>query len=278
MHFSLILATYGRDAELILFLKSLACQTFESSEFEVIVIDQNDRLDLRPIIKDFSGIFKINHIVSSTKGLSFNRNIGLLHARGDFVAFPDDDCEYYPDTLETVFQLLQEYKVDVCMGRIRNRRLQKDIIRRWPSKMITVKPSNFFRLTSSVTMFARRNEVTFDEKMGVGAYFGGSEDADYLWQLMEQGRSLKYFPQIEVNHPDQNSSQIPQEKLNSYMRGFGALIRKHPSFSAFKLLIMASAYYLFLCLIALVKLDLKAFKRRWLANVHCLRGLLHYGR
>lgn len=278
MKFSLILATLGRYKELEIFLCSLINQSIGSENFEIIVVDQNDVIDISPVISRFQRSLKIIHLKSSVKGLSFNRNVGLSHATGEYICFPDDDCEYYPDTLESVFNLFQENKIDVCLGRIRNRQLRKDIIRRWPTRIINVKPWNFFRLTSSVTIFARRNEVIFDEKMGVGAYFGGSEDADYLWQLMERGRSLKYFPQIEVNHPDQNASLIPQEKLNSYMRGFGALIRKHPSFSAFKLLTMAAVYYFFLCLIALLKLDLKAFKRRWLANVHCLRGLLHYGR
>ena len=278
MKFSLVLATYDRKEELALFLQSLVHQTIGRDAFEVIVVDQNDAIDLRPVLAPYEALFPVVHLRSAIKGLSLNRNIGLAHDRGEWVAFPDDDCEYYPDTLETVANLIHTEPVDVCMGRIRDRHLQKDIIRRWPSRVMSVSPGNFFRLTSSITVFARRSDVRFDERMGVGAYFGGSEDADYLWQLMEQGRVLKYFPQIEVNHPDQSSSQVPQEKLNSYMRGFGALIRKHPSWAAIKLLTLALGYYSAQCLLALLRLDFPAFKRRWVANGHCVRGLMSYGR
>ncbi len=278
MKFSLILATYGRDAELTIFLQSLAQQTLGAEAFELIVVDQNDQLDLQPVLEPFEALFPIRHIRSATKGLSLNRNIGLQHASGEWVAFPDDDCQYYPDTLETVERLFAEHGMDVCMGRIYDRNRQKSIIRQWPCRPIDVDANNFFRLTSSITFFSYRTDVRFDEQMGVGAYYGGSEDADYLWQLLDQGRVLRYFPELEVNHPDQSSSDVPQGKLNSYMRGFGALLRKHPSWAAAKLQALALGYYYGQCLVALLKLDIKAFRRRWVANAHLLLGWWSYGR
>ena len=276
MKFSLVLATYGRSDELAIFLESLVHQSSGSGSFEVIVVDQNDVLDLAPILARYTHHFPIVHLRSAIKGLSLNRNIGLTHASGEWVAFPDDDCQYYPDTLERVQHLLTEQAVDVCMGRIRDRQKNKDIIRRWPQRVMDVHASNFFRLTSSITIFARRSNVRFDERMGVGAYYGGSEDADYLWQLMEQGKVLRYCPQIEVNHPDQNAQQVPQQKLNSYMRGFGALIRKHPSWAALKWFFLAMGYYSAQCLLSLLKLDGRALKRRLVANGHCIWGLISY--
>jgi glycosyltransferase involved in cell wall biosynthesis len=276
MMFSLILATYGRIDELELFLGSLLDQTVGAGAFEVIVVDQNDVLDLQPLIARFVSHFSVTHVRSAIKGLSLNRNIGLAYAKGEFVAFPDDDCQYYPDTLSRVQALFSVGAADVCLGRIRDRQRQKNIIRHWPTRELRVNAWNFFRLTSSITIFARKNDVRFDERMGVGAYFGGSEDADYLWQLLEGGHLLRYFPQVEVNHPDQRSSDVPQYKLNSYMRGFGALIRKHLSLPAVLLFALAMAYYIVQCLVALIRLDVIAFKRRMIANLHCVRGLVMY--
>ncbi len=276
MKFSLILATYGRLDELELFLVSLLDQTVGADAFEVIVVDQNDVLDLEPLIARFGSHFSVTHLRSAIKGLSLNRNIGLAQAKGEFVAFPDDDCQYYADTLSRVLALFSAGAADVCLGRIRDRQRQKDIIRRWPTRELRVNAWNFFRLSSSITIFTRRNDVRFDERMGVGAYFGGSEDADYLWQLLAGGHSLRYFPQIEVNHPDQSSSDVPQHKLNSYMRGFGALIRKHLSLPAILLFAIAMAYYIGQCLLTLIRLDVQAFKRRMIANFHCVKGVVMY--
>src|ERR1700730_14054697 len=91
-HFSLILPTVGRTEELEKMLGSLAAQ--QPSDFELIVVDQNedDRVDrllvaLRPKIA-------IAHVRMTTKSLSLARNVGLARASEEIVAFPDDDCWY----------------------------------------------------------------------------------------------------------------------------------------------------------------------------------------
>src|SRR5574340_342784 len=93
--FSLVLATVGRTAELERFLDALERQT--CPDFELLVIDQNPDDRLRPILNRHRGRFEIKHTRSAT-GLSRARNVGLRLARGEIVAFPDDDC-WYPTTL-----------------------------------------------------------------------------------------------------------------------------------------------------------------------------------
>ena len=116
--FSLIMATYGREKEVESFLKSLKKSNYDLSLVEVIIVDQNDKIDLNPIVERHNDL-NIKHIKSTVKGLAKNRNIGLEQSYGGIVAFPDDDCEYLPDTLNIISDIFEaNSEIDVVMGRI----------------------------------------------------------------------------------------------------------------------------------------------------------------
>ena len=98
MKVSLVMPTINVTTELELFLKSLRTQTYK--DFELIVVDQNEGNEAFEIVKDYEEEFKIKYAKSDEKGLSLNRNRGLVLMEGEIVGFPDDDCEYQPDTLK----------------------------------------------------------------------------------------------------------------------------------------------------------------------------------
>jgi glycosyltransferase involved in cell wall biosynthesis len=100
MEFSLILATLGRDIELISFLDSLASQTYR--DFELIIIDQNKDKKIDSIVEKFISCFPVNHIKVDFSGVAKARDYGIHFARGKIVTFPDDDCVYEVDVLEKV--------------------------------------------------------------------------------------------------------------------------------------------------------------------------------
>lgn len=73
--FSLIVATVSRTNELRRLLESLTQQGF--SDYEVILVDQNDDDRLRDIMDEFAGRVPLFR-VSSPKGVSRARNNGIL--------------------------------------------------------------------------------------------------------------------------------------------------------------------------------------------------------
>src|SRR5215218_759571 len=106
MRFSLVLATVGRTDELRRFLAHLDTQTHR--EFELVVVDQNKDERLKPILEPYRGKFPILHLPSE-QGLSRARNVGIEHARGDVIGFPDDDCWYPPDLLAYIATFLERH-------------------------------------------------------------------------------------------------------------------------------------------------------------------------
>ena len=113
--FSLIVCTVDRTTPLERLLRSLALQT--DREFEVVLVDQNQDDRLQALVESFGKIMPIVH-VKAARGLSFARNKGLSVARGDFIAFPDDDCHYPRTLIEQVRRrFASSPDIDVLTGR-----------------------------------------------------------------------------------------------------------------------------------------------------------------
>ena len=91
-HFSVIVPTYNRPDSLTQCLGSLAGQDYAQDRFEVIVVDDGSRTPVEPLSVQFQNRLEIHLIRSSRKGAASARNTGAEQARGEFLAFTDDDC------------------------------------------------------------------------------------------------------------------------------------------------------------------------------------------
>ena len=227
MKFSLVLATLNRDKEVEIFLSSLINQVYKN--FEVIIVDQNKDGLIDDIINYYSKFLTINHVKSVVLGLSLNRNLGLESVRGDVIAFPDDDCEYPPNLLNDVYnKFLINKEVDILTGSTIDK-LTKYSYLKSPSNSVFVTPYNVFKTAISFTIFIKASISSFsyfDNKLGVGAPFGSSEETDYLVGFLNSGLIICYYPDIIVFHPITNLNESTSRTFN-YALGFGAFHRKH---------------------------------------------------
>ena len=237
--FSLIIATVERTIELERFLASLADQHY--SDYEVIVIDQNDDNRLESILDEWltnipahSRPLNLAHI-RCQRGLSRARNRGLEVAKGEIVAFPDDDCWYASDTLRTVDQWFAghpKYHILSVTAKDENGVRSGN---RWVTQRCDLAGINIFRTTFSCAMFVRREDrswiLRFDETIGVGAgtSFGSGEDTDFVLRLMKQGMKGHFTSEWHVGHPcrDMLSGTVTTRRAAGYGAGMGHVLRKH---------------------------------------------------
>src|SRR6266436_3004555 len=94
MFISIVLCTYNRCEILARALNSAAALTVpDSIEWEVLVVDNNSNDQTQKVVEEFcdqhSGRFR--YLFERQPGLSSARNTGIRHARGDVIAFLDDD-------------------------------------------------------------------------------------------------------------------------------------------------------------------------------------------
>ena len=108
---SVVVCTYsgGRWEELRAAVRSIERQTYAPLE-TIVVVDHDDAL-LARVRADLHGVVAVPN--DGSRGLSGARNAGVAVARGDVVAFLDDDAVAAPDWLQ---QLSSEYEHEDVLG------------------------------------------------------------------------------------------------------------------------------------------------------------------
>lgn len=275
-NFSLIVATINRTKELDELLDSIKNINYDLEQIEVIIVDQNKNSILEEIILKYKSNFEIIHIKSEIKGLSKNRNIGIKIANGEIICFPDDDCKYIEDTLKKVEQILgKNEEIKFVMGRIIDQ-AGNDCLKKWSKKIEHITKKNFLEKVSSITIFLRKNDIYFDEKLGAGEYFGSSEDVDYIYKNLEYYKNAIYNPDIVVYHPKSDSDNFNYKKAYTYGLGFGAFCRKNLNSNFFIALILGSAWAAVRTFSNLIKLDFSEAKTWAYSTIGRLRGFIEY--
>jgi len=238
--FSLIVATIERTDELSILLDSLIKQN--RHDFELIVVDQNADERLSPILSKWNSEFgklrsengdsiQVKRLRCSA-GASRARNLGLSHSTGDIVAFPDDDCWYLPDTLQSIdawFKQHSEYGILSLGCRDGQGRASGN---HWWQSECDLRPINIFRTSGTCTFFVRRPSLEipllFDESLGPGAgtSFGSAEDTDFLLTLMSCGIRGRFYSPLHVCHPCRDGF-VDVKRAERYGGGFGRVLAKH---------------------------------------------------
>ena len=221
--FSLIVTSIDGVKGLMKFLQSIEKQSVSGFEVEIIFVDQSVGL-FDSVLEEFP-MLKILSVRTGRCSLSAARNLGMKHATGSIFAFPDDDCTYYPDTLQRAFDILVCQPVSALVGRIYDRATGRAILKAWPEARKMLARYEAFRYASSITIFTKMY-IEFDARMGLGAEFGSCEDVDALYSIISEG-TVAYEPGVEVWHPDYSLESSTIEKALGYGRGFGFFHRKH---------------------------------------------------
>ncbi|MBW1671865.1 MAG: glycosyltransferase family 2 protein, partial [Deltaproteobacteria bacterium] len=105
---SVCIITYNRPEQLQILLESLAEQTMHKQHMvEIIVVDNDANRTAQFVVNDF--IARYPHLaviyeIESMQGIPLARNHSVRLARGQFVAFIDDDEKAEPLWLEALYQ------------------------------------------------------------------------------------------------------------------------------------------------------------------------------
>ncbi len=233
--FSLIMATCGRAVELDRFFQSIARSPFR--DFECIIADQNHDDRLASLIARWNDEIPIKHLRCS-RGLSHARNVGLLNARGEILAFPDDDCWYAPGLLAKIADFFAANPGYALLSVGVRDEAGEISGNRWMSDACDLATANLFRTSVGYALFVRRKSLDglpqFDESLGVGAGtpFASGEDTDYVFRLLAKGLKGRFDRSLTIHHPrgDMFSGRPTPERAFSYGCGMGRVIRKRDKF------------------------------------------------
>jgi glycosyltransferase involved in cell wall biosynthesis len=275
---SLILATLNRRIEVEKFLLSVLKQDYDLSKIEVVILDQNSSTLITDIIQAYSPLLRIRYKRLNNGGRkSIALNCGMALASHSLLAYPDDDCEYYPDTIRTAIDCFEcNRDVDVFIGRVVNNATQCDVIRNWRKTDTWINKWNFFRNYSMIAIFARKHSLEFDEEMGPGTKYKAYEDADWIYRALYCNTKILFTPRIRVSHPDLNIRTMNPKKNYNYGLGFGAFVRKNLSIYLMMLFSAAIVYQTAGLLSALCRLKRNEVRHWYIAISSRLRGFIEY--
>ena len=114
---SVVIPSYNRERTIKRCIDSAAFQTY--MPFEIIVVDDGSDDRTVEIVKDLmalDGIYAcLNIIQQNHKGAQAARNIGILNAKGEYIAFLDSDDEWLPEYLETQILYLNRMKREAVL-------------------------------------------------------------------------------------------------------------------------------------------------------------------
>ena len=219
----------AKCAELI-----LAC----TGTFELIVVDQSEDSATADALAQWRADPRLRYIRSVKRGVCAARNLGVVHATGNLIAFTDDDCRIAPDwfeRFEAIFRADQD--TDVVCGRVvvppgtdaigyaavfepQRRIFQGEF------------PPPDVDWGISANMIVRRDVFqrigVFDELLGAGAPLGSGGETDLLERALKAGLRVVNAREVEVLHlgvrrygPELNAL------LRRYFMGVGAALGKN---------------------------------------------------
>jgi len=102
---SVVIPTFNRSGLVRLAIQSVLAQT--SPATEIIVVNDGSKDDTREVLASYGD--KIRPIHQDNTGLSGARNTGIAAARGDWIAFLDDDDEYGPERLAIARESIRRF-------------------------------------------------------------------------------------------------------------------------------------------------------------------------
>jgi glycosyltransferase involved in cell wall biosynthesis len=238
---SIAICTKDRAKRLSRLLNSLQ-QVRTTSHFrwlEILVID-NASVD-SATREAVAGFQDVGYVFEPRPGLDFARNAAVNHARGDFLAFLDDDVVVDRDWLRGLFAawegcpdaggftgLVLPYRLDT--------EAQVQFERRGgfgrgfePKRFHSASADNPLHPVGAGIVGAGCNMAFdrsllqsiggFDEALDTGAPLPGGGDLDIFYRVLRSGRTIAYDPRYAVYH--EHRETIPQLNRQYWTWGLG---------------------------------------------------------
>lgn len=233
---SLIVCTRNRAPRLPDFFSCLARLDFPADAWELVIVDHASTDRTPEIIEQFAARTRIHvrHIRAVTSALTGAKNLGLGHARGDILAFTDDDCYPRPDYLQGLSAVFEDHQAGIVGGRVvlhdpTDARLSiRDV-----ETPTDIEPATFVAAGTihGANMAIRREVVRaiggFDPLFGPGTRCLAAEDIEYVARAVWAGWPARYDPRpVVAHHHGRKPGKDTERYRSTYDYGRGAYYTK----------------------------------------------------
>jgi hypothetical protein len=203
----------------------------------LIVVDNNSSDDTRAVVDEFvrTSNLQVRYIFEGKQGKSHALNTGIREARGEIIAFTDDDVYPEPDWLTVIWrEFTRDRSLQVISGRVElfNAADLPIAVRRSRERTAFHSPFDAFNVMAGGNSAVRRELFDrigfFDPDFGPGARWPAAEDADFFYRAWRAGLKLVYEPAMSAFHNHGRRTLEAEKRIRrSYTVGRGAFYAKH---------------------------------------------------
>ncbi len=235
---SVVIATYNRKNLLEKTLESLINQSYPKDKYEVLVVDDGSSDGTEEMINEMMALHQnMRYIKTGNQGPAASRNVGINNAKGDIVAFIDDDCLADRDWLKEIVNSFKANKDAVGIE----------------GKTITI-PEEVAPFTYQVVNNGGGYMTcNIAYKKGILDKVGGfdtnypyphNEDADLAWSVMRYGE-IYFEPKALVVHPPRPISAIELIRRVRYNESDFRLHHKFPERYMFRSPLITFSHFMY---------------------------------
>lgn len=247
---SVVIPSIDRGPAILETVESVLANDYPN--FETVVGDQSEdgrtRESLAPYISDG----RVRYLSNPRRGVALNRNLGARHARGEILAYTDDDCTVPPDWLRTIAQAFRtDDRIGMVFGNILagphdpDRGFVQAYIRK--TSFTATKATQKHLVEGIGACMAIRRDVWeavggFDLALGAGARFRSAEDTDLSLRVLLAGFHVHETTGISVVHHGFRTWEQRPAMIRNYLYGLGAMTGKHLRLGNWQVLSLMLAY------------------------------------
>lgn len=200
--FSIVIPTFSRPKALKRCLETLADLDYPKDCFEVLVVDDGSVLSLENI-HALSDRLEITLCKTSHAGPAAARNRGVFQAKGEFLAFTDDDCMPDKRWLRCLAECLEANPDSVVGGRTIN--ALSDNLFSAASQLVTDYLYDYYLDISAPSFITNNLALSRHTFQRMGGFdtdfpFAAGEDREFCSRALDQGLKLVYCSDAVVYH------------------------------------------------------------------------------
>ena len=234
---SIVVCTFNRAHQLATALQHIVESADRSSlTTEVVVVDNNSTDETRAVVAAAaaSSPVPIRYASEKRQGLSFARNRGLKEAKGEIVAFTDDDCIVAPDWVSAIWRELEVYPDAAVLGGrvdLYNPADAPIAVRPFTDRVRYTNAGEIYQFIIGCNLAVRRSAARelgeFDPALG-GTKRVVADDIEYVYRAFRRGFGVQFSPAPQVlhNHGRRQRDEL-QAVSRSYVKGRGAFFCKY---------------------------------------------------
>jgi glycosyltransferase involved in cell wall biosynthesis len=226
---SVIICTRNRPQDISLCLPTvLEC---EYPDFDVVLIDQSTDENTAQQIEELGHKHgNLDYLHTSTVGKSIALNLGIARAKGEILAFTDDDCEVTTGWLSAIAQEFASSKdTDIVFGPVLPSPaldgLQNIYVPSWSfTEARDVRPSEICGMGANMALRRRvlsseQGPPLYDALLGPGAPFPAAEEGDFCYRLRLSGARAALRPSLRLYHRAYRTTSFWQKVVYGYGMG-----------------------------------------------------------